>query len=334
MRRESWIFVALAALLLIQLSFGTVSAAKSVVVGLAWNRKDQSLVVAWEDYMKAYAKEYGAKTGRDFRWIVNVADGDPSRQDANIRDLISMKVDVIVTRPEDSAAIGAAIKASKAAGIPIITFDRESLGEAPTAHVGADAYQQAVTTAQEFANILKANGVTGTVKVIELLGDLRDENAVKRSKGWHDVEKELGAWETVIQVPTEWNPEKFYSGSVAALSAHPDATAMFVASDFCFSAVQQALQKAKRWAPQGKPGHMWIAAQDLNPQGLEAMVGGYMDVATTYDAWYHSLTVMEVIGKILDGQKLNGQQFLVAGRVATPQNVKAMDHIWARDYRD
>lgn len=334
MRKNSWILVVVAALLLTQFCFETVSAAKPVVVGLAWNRKDQSLVIAWEDYMKAYSKEYGKKIGRDFRWIVNVADGDPARQDANIRDLISMRVDVIITRPEDSAAIGAAIRAANRAGIPIITFDRESSGATPTAHVGADAYKQALSTAEEFAKILEANGLAGKVKAIELLGDLRDENAVKRSKGWHDVEDRLGAWETVVQVPTEWDAEKFYSGTVAALSAYPEANAMFVASDFCFSAVQQALQKSKRWAPQGKAGHMWIAGQDLNPQGLDATLGGYMDVATTYDAWYHSVTAVEVIGKILAGEELNGQKFLVAGRVATPQNIRTLDHIWALDYQD
>lgn len=308
------------------------SAGKPIVVGLSWNRKDQSLITAWEDYMKAYSKEYGNKIGREFRWICNVADGDPTRQDANIRDLISLKVDVIVTRPEDAATIGSAIKAAREAHIPIVTFDRECSTETPDAHVGADSFDQAVTTARAFAEILKKNGVKG--KVIELMGDLRDINAVNRSNGWHQVEKELGAWETIVQVPTEWNPEKFYSGLRAALAAHPEANALFVASDFCFSAVQKALEEAGRWAPRGKPGHMWIATQDVNPQGFEAMSKGYIDVATTYDCWFHAQKVVEVVARLANGEKLNGQKFLVPGRVATPDNVAKMENLWARDYQD
>lgn len=332
MRRLLAILAVVAVALTTVMGIAFAASQKAIVVGLAWNRKDQALIVAWEDYMKKYSQEYGKKIGREFKWIVNVADGDPARQDANIRDLISLKVDVIVTRPEDAAAIGAAIRAAKAAGIPIMTFDRESSTEQPDAHVGADSYTQALTTAYTFAGLLMGKGIKG--KVIELMGDLRDINAVNRSKAWHQVEEELGAWETVVQVPTEWNPEKFYTGALAALKAHPDANAMFVASDFAFSAVQRALREVGRWAPQGQPGHLFIAAQDVNPQGYEAMARGYIDVATTYDAWFHAVKAVEVIARLASGEKLHGQKFLVAGRVATPQNVTKLEYMWARDYKD
>lgn len=327
------VFLVLAAVLFGMLAGSALAAAKKpIVVGLSWNRKDQSIIVAWEDYMKKYSKEYGNKIDREFKWIVNVADGDPARQDANIRDLISLKVDVIITRAEDAAAIGAAIKAARAAGIPVVTFDRESSTVPPDAHVGGDSYDQALSTGRAFAKLLQEKGIKG--KVIELLGDLRDVNAVNRSKGWHDAEKETGAWETIVQVPTEWNPEKFYSGAVAALASRPDANALFVASDFAFSAVVQALKKAGRLAPTGKKGHVWVAAQDVNPQGLEGLENGYIDVVTTYDAWLHAVKAVEVIARLAAGEKLGGQKFLVGGRVATPENVAGLENLWARDYKD
>jgi ABC-type sugar transport system substrate-binding protein len=45
---------------------------------------------------------------------------------ANIEDLINQNVDLIVARAEDATAIGASIRAAKAANIPFRTFDRES----------------------------------------------------------------------------------------------------------------------------------------------------------------------------------------------------------------
>ena len=72
-----------------------------------------------------------------------MANADPTRQAANIDDLITRGVDVIIARAFDSGAIGTSIKAAKEAGIPFITFDRGSTSGKPTAHVGGDSYDQA-----------------------------------------------------------------------------------------------------------------------------------------------------------------------------------------------
>ena len=202
----------------------------------------------------------------------------------------------------------------------------------PDAHVGANSYLQAVSTAEAFADLLEANGVQG--RCIELVGDLRDMNAVNRSNGWNDVGARRGVWETVVQVPTEWNPERFLTGTANALEAYPDANCMFVASDFAFSAVQSALENAGKLHPTGEEGHIWIAAQDLNPQGYEAMLAGYIDVATTYDAYFHAVELVNVAVRLARGDQLGVTSILVPGRVATPAELPNMEFIWARDYTD
>jgi ribose transport system substrate-binding protein len=304
---------------------------KKFKIGLSWNEKIHSLIQAWQDYMQSYGDEYAARNGMEFEWVINVADGDPTRQAANIEDLINQNVDIIVARAQDAAAIGASAKAADEAGIPFITFDRESATFQPTSHVGADSLNQSISTSLAFAKILEDNGVEG--KCIEVMGDLTDMNAVFRSNGWQKVEEEVGQWETVVQVPTEWKAEKFKSGTANALAAHPEANCMFVASDFAFSAVQSALEDAGKWAPAGEEGHMWIAAQDVNPQGYDAMVGGYIDVATTYDAFFHAVELINAMGRTLIDDPVQ-PRYLVPGRVATPGNVEELDNMWARDYAD
>ncbi len=304
----------------------------TIRIGLSWNEKAQVLTTAWEDYMKKYASEYGTKNGITFKWIVNVSDSDPSQQAANIEDLISQNVDIIVARPHDAAAIGASITAAKKAGIKFITFDRKSSGAQPDAHVGADSFNQAVSTAEAFAKLLKEKGIKG--KAIELVGDLRDMNAVQRSDGWKKVEKEQGQWKTLVQVPTEWNAEKFMTGTANALKAYPEANVMFVASDFCFDAVATALKNAGRLAPVGDPKHMYIAAQDLNPQGFKGMSEGYIDVATSYDAYFHAVELVTRAIQLVSGEDLKGKDFLVAGRVATPATLNKIENLFARDYKE
>jgi len=310
---------------------GTTTPLKQIVVGFSWNEKMHALIQAWQDYMVKYAEEEAPKHGFTIKWIFNVADSSPEQQAANIEDLINQKVDIIGARAQDAVAIGASIQAAQKAGIPFITFDRESASVEPTLHVGADSYAQAVSTARKFAEILKENGVTD-VKVIELQGDLRDMNAVNRSKGWHDVEEETHAWTTVAQVPTEWNPDKFLSGLSAALAAHPEANALFVASDFCFNSVVQALKAAGKLHPRGEPGHIWIAAQDLNPEGYTAMKQGYIDVVTTYDAYYHAVEFVNAVLRIAAGEPIGVKKILVPGRVVTPDTLDSTPNLWAREY--
>ena len=148
------------------------------------------------------------------------------------------------------------------------------------------------------------------------------------------VEDARGVWETVVQIPTEWNPEKFLSGATNALEAHPDANCMFVASDFAFEGVITALENARKLYPSGEEGHIWIAAQDVNPQGYDAMLNGYIDVATTYDAYFHAVELVHTAVRLAEGDPIGATKILVPGRVATVDTVADMEYIWARDYED
>ncbi len=170
---------------------------------------------------------------------------------ADIEDLINQDVDIIIARAEDAAAMGASIRAADEAGIPFVTFDRAATTATPAAHVGGDSYAQGVSTAEAFAEMLAAAGVEG--KCIELQGSLTDVNAVNRSDAWNAVDAESDVFETVVQVPTEWDATVFLSGTANALQANPDANCIFVASDFAINSVESALEAAGKWAPTGDP---------------------------------------------------------------------------------
>ncbi|MGA2763066.1 MAG: sugar ABC transporter substrate-binding protein [Spirochaetia bacterium] len=304
---------------------------KEIRVGLSYNEKIHSQIQAWTDELAKYGKTYGAQHNVSFKWIVNVANGDPSTQASNIQDLINQHVDIIVARAEDAAAIGASIDAAHKAGIPFITFDRQSSTVQPDAHVGGDSYAQGLTVANAAADLLAKNGVQG--KAIELLGDLRDMNAVLRSQAWHQVELGKKAWTTVAQVPTDWKPENFYTGAANALAAHPDANVIFAASDFAFDGVIKALKEANRLAPAGDPRHVWVFTCDVQPQALDSLAKGYIDIASSYEAYAQADSLVVVIAELLAGQKVQGTH-LVPGRLFTPANVATMPNVWSRDYKD
>ncbi len=304
--------------------------AKDITVGLSWNAMDNQLPVKWQEYLQSEGKRQGEAAGITFKWVINVANADPTRQAANIEDLINQGVDLILARAEDASAIGASIRAAQAAGIPFMTFDRQSATTKPTAHVGGDSYDQARTTAEAFVALLKSKGVQG--KCIELQGDLVDINAVNRSKAWHAVTDGSGVITTIQQVPTQWNPDLFRSGTVNALRAHPEANCMFLASDFAWPAIQSALESAGRWAKTGDPKHVWIASQDMFPEAVKAMQDGYIDVGTTYDAYAHAKEAIRVAILIVKGEKIDCPDniCLAKGRLVTQDNVNTIENLWSR----
>ncbi|GLS19653.1 hypothetical protein GCM10007874_26700 [Labrys miyagiensis] len=302
-------------------------------VGFALDTKESSLETAWEYFLKSEGEKQGKEAGYEFQWTINVANADPARQAANIDDLITSGVDVIIARAFDSGAIGTSIKAANDAGIPFVTFDRGSTSGKPTAHVGGDSYDEAKTTGEAFADILKKAGVHG--KCIELQGMLTDINAVNRSKAWNEVAKETGQFETIVQVPTEWNPELFLSGLTNALTAKPEANCVFAASDFAFPSIQAALEKAGRWAPTGQPKHMWLATNDLLSAAIKPMEDGYIDVATTWDAYLQAKEAVRVIIAIKkkEDPKCGPDGCLAKGRVVTPATIKDTQNLWSRDFK-
>ena len=303
---------------------------KDVTIGLSWNVKDDALIVAWEDYMVEYSKEYGIENGLNIDWIINVADRDPSRQNANIEDLIVQNVDLIITRAEDGATIGSGVKAAKEAGIPVITFDRESKTEKPNAHVGGDGFGMSYDGGVEFAKFLKSEGVKA--KVIELHGDMKDQNAIDFHDGWDKAEKEYGQWETIVTIPTEWKPEKYASGLTNALQSHPEADAIYIQSDFAMDAVRSALEKAGRWHPYGEEGHMYIYSNVAATAALPAIRGRYIDVTGVWDAYYHAVECIKVAVRLLNGEEMDNEMFKVQNRVINPDVVDTVEKLWSRDY--
>jgi len=317
-------------ILLSSLLFGAYSFAEQFTIGVSWNAKDSELVQKWEDYLISEGKRQGKQANIELKWVINVANADPGRQASNIEDLINQDVDLIMARAEDSSAIGASIRSSQNAGIPFITFDRASGGRQPTAHVGGDSYDQGITTTKAFVELLKKNNVRG--RCIELQGSLTDENAVNRSNAWNKIANESGIITTIAQVPTEWNPELFRSGTANALRANPDANCMFLASDFALSAVKQAMESADKWHPRGSSKHIWLATQDVFPEAVKALQSGHIDLGTTYDAYMHSNEAVRVALIILSGINPNcGEKGCLAkGRLATQENIDSLENLWSR----
>jgi len=304
--------------------------AEDVLVGYSMDALENDIWRSVATMFEADMAALGEKLGKTVKVQMVVADGDVGRQNAQIRDLIGLQPAVIFVAPKDSKAIVSSIAAAQAQNIPVVTHMRDSDPEAavrPVTFLGIDAFDQGYSTAKKLFEIMEADGVDP--KVINVMGDLGDENAVLRSEGLKKAAEEAGA-EVVQDVPTGWNPDKALSGLSAAIQANPEANAVFVGSDHLIQGVRTALERADRWAPRGDPKHMYLGSQDVFPIAIEMIEQGYIDANTAYDIGVISKQAAAVVEAILAGEAVE-PSYAMKGRVATAENIADMPDLWSRE---
>ena len=105
---------------------------KNLVFGVAMPQLDNDGFKANLIGIKQFAEENGIEL------IVTDAKATADAQMQQIEDLITKKVKAIVMCPVDSGALAAAVEKAKAAGIPVISFDRNVEGNILTGLAESD----------------------------------------------------------------------------------------------------------------------------------------------------------------------------------------------------
>lgn len=262
------------------------------------------------------AEEYGYK-------VLNlIAEGDAQKQASQIEDAISKGVAAVTCWPVDTDAIVAAVDACADAGIPYIALSRMPADLSKiTAAAVVDNYG-AATMMCESINEYRTDQGWNTIRVIELVGDLGDQNAVERTEGYTAEAKRLG-FETIAQVPTEWNPEKAYDGLVAALRANPDVQAIYIPSDFLWPAVQSAMETTNMLFSkfENADKHIYTVAMDGDPNGLQAIREGYLDFNLNQDPIMLGELAMELCHNAITGKEIKEIMVPVENVPITNENV-------------
>ena len=109
--------------------------AKKIKIGLSM---DSLRVERWQkdrDIFKAEAEKLGAEV------IVQSADGDERRQNAQAENMITQGVDVLVVIPKDSVAAAQIVQAAHAEGIKVLAYDRLIRESKPDLYISFDNEQ-------------------------------------------------------------------------------------------------------------------------------------------------------------------------------------------------
>jgi D-xylose transport system substrate-binding protein len=216
---------------------------------------------------KQYMTDNAAKMGVQLTTLI--ANGDDKQQVADIENLISQKVDVLIVVPHNSAAVAPELAKAHAAGIKVLSYDRLILGGDVDYYVSFDNTQVGVNEAKYVVDHLPAGKVA---KVAYVAGAPTDNNATQITQGVHSVVDPLvkaGKIQLVYEKPTDdWLPDNAYNGLKAFLATNKTVDGVICANDSTAFGAIHALQEV------GLDGKVPVTGQDADLTAIKRLIVG------------------------------------------------------------
>ncbi len=241
------------------------------VVALLFDSLQSPFWVSSNRILKQKIEEKG------WSFLEAVSSLDDAKQFDQVKSMLSRNVDGIVIIQTDANAVIPAIREANAANVPMVHFMRPPAeSDAKSITIVADNR----TLAGDVANfVVEEARRLGGLKACVLVGDLGDANSIERRDGFLDVVSAHGdVVEVVSTIPTEWDPDKAFSGLTNALQANPDINCIFTPSDFLLPQIEQALKIAGKWVVRDEEGHVVLAGFDGDEGAYQRLRDGFLDV--------------------------------------------------------
>ncbi|GAA3583014.1 substrate-binding domain-containing protein [Klugiella xanthotipulae] len=234
----------------------------TVTVGFSQATQQSPFYVELGDGVKEAAAD------NDAELVYVDANGDVTKQNNDIEDLITKNVDVLLINPVDPQGIAPALASAKAAGIPVVTVDR--FAEGAIAHVGRDNVEMGRLVGEAVSDKLGEAGG----KIIEIQGDAGGTVAADRKQGFHDAFDGNSAV-TIVEGPyAEYIRANAVTAMQDLLQANSDVAAIYAHNDDMALGALQVLKENGR-------DDVIVAGVDGLMEAVKAIDNGDQYVATS-----------------------------------------------------
>ncbi|MGA8535105.1 MAG: substrate-binding domain-containing protein, partial [Candidatus Tumulicola sp.] len=240
---------------------GSSAASGAKTIGVSIQNREAQFYQDMESGMRAEAAKYG------YSLQVVDANRDNAKQQGQVEDFISKKVDAIVLTPYDSQAIGSAIVEANNAGIPVFTADIASTSNQGkiVAHVASDNVQGGF---QAGKLICQAVGNSGAVAIVD---EPEVTSVQDRVKGFKQALAQLCPSVTVVaDVDSGGTRTKASSDTGDILQAHKNLKGIFGINDDSALGAVTAVKAA------GLSGKVAVVGYDATPEARAAIASGEM----------------------------------------------------------
>ena len=236
------------------------------------------------------------------------ADNKTDVQQSQMNDTILLKPAAIILAAVDFNALQPSIEKARAAGIPVMLFDRQITATqtdftsvAGTVEIGYVAAAEAIRLLTE-----KKGGVKG--KILQILGDPADPYTLDIQKGFEEKLKAHPEAQIITLPAMQW--EASNAGTIASdqIVANPDIDLIFSHAAHLSVAVVAALEAKGK-----KPGEIMLMSSNGAPVGLDLIRKGWLNVEVEQPLYAQAAAIAMFADKVVNKQELKPGKYTALG---------------------
>jgi ribose transport system substrate-binding protein len=236
------------------------------------------------------------------------ADNKTDLQQSQMNDVINLKPKAIVLAAVDFNALQPSIEKARAAGIPVMIFDRQITATPSDFTSVAGTVEIGYVAAGEIQRLLKEKNGDVKGKVLQVLGDPADPYTLDIQKGFEERMKEFSGVQIISLPAMQW--EASNAGTIVAdqLLANPDIDLIFVhAAHLAVAAVASLEAKGK------KPGDVLLVSSNGAPVGLDLIRKGWEQVEVEQPLYAQAAAIGMFADKVANKQEIKPGKYNVLG---------------------
>jgi ABC-type sugar transport system substrate-binding protein len=278
---------------------------KHIKIGVSMKNLSDEFVKTIANAMKAKADELGVQL------VMFDAQGQLEKELANVEDLITQKVDVLVLNPFDAEGSGAAVDAAKKAGIPVVLCNTLTNNKNYDVYVGSMDEEAGRIQGEFLGKVLNEKGNVGV-----LMGVIGQSPQIYRKQG---LEESLFAKypriKKVAEQTANWKRDEAMRITEDWLLRFPEINAIAAQNDDMAMGALQAVQAKGR-------KDIIIVGIDAIPDALQAVKEGKLAATVFQDAKGQGSKAIEVAWQLTKGISVD-KNVIIPFQLVTKENANA-----------
>ncbi|PSJ64287.1 sugar ABC transporter substrate-binding protein [Kumtagia ephedrae] len=240
------------------------------------------------------------------------ADNKTDAQQSQMNDVIALKPAAIILAAVDFNALKPSIEAARAAGIPVVEFDRQITSTPSDFTSVAGTVEIGYVAAEQAEKLLKEKHGSVKGKVLQVLGDPGDPYTLDIQKGFEEKMKAFPEVTIISHPAMQW--EASNAGTIVAdqLVANPDIDLIFNHAAHLSVAAVASLEAAGK-----KPGDVMMMSSNGAPVGLDLIRKGWLNVEVEQPLYAQAAAVAMFMDKVVNKQEIKAGEYDVIGLKGT-----------------
>ncbi len=229
-----------------------------------------------------------------------------------VDDVLNLDPSAVILAAVDFDAIKPGIEKLRAAGIPVMIFDRQITSTPSDLTSVAGTVEIGHTAAAEAVRLLTERNGAPEGKILQILGDPGDPYTLDIQKGFEERLAEYPDIEIITHAAMQW--EATNAGNIAQdqLLVNPDIDLIFNHAAHLSVAVAAVLEAQGK-----KPGDILMMSSNGAPVGLDLIRDGWLQVEVEQPMYAQAAALAAFADKVVAGETLEPGVYDITGLEST-----------------